>query len=145
MATATSLQLVNKILGTLTTDLSGASKETWKAIVPVYQVDAIQGLVYGLVGLGILGACVFLMKYLFFSLRKTRSLGRGEKRSSFLFDCDGDPELLWVMLMIVGVAGASISSMIAFINLVDIWNWVALWHPQAYAVHELLRHTLSSK
>lgn len=132
---STELDIVTKVLQTLTADLSHESAKAWSAIVPVYQINAMTHLIYGGVALVVMIGCIFG------GLATFRSFKKRNGDNYLKADIDPATGLSWIILLF----GAVIMFIIMFNDLVNLWNWVALWDPQAYAVHELLRHALSSR
>lgn len=141
-----SLSAVNTELAQLVHQLTPATIGAWKTVVTVYQVNAISHLAYGLLALVLLGMVVATL-YAIYGV--WRPVPETVVHQSSCYET-GDTWTLWEKADFYDVElGVLVSSVIlglvgivcfGFTRLLfDVWCWVALFHPQLYAAHEILQ------
>lgn len=140
------LSAVNAELTELVHRLTPATAGAWKTVVDVYQVSAISHLAYGLLALVLLGLVVATLYAIYciqrpvpetvvckFSRYETGDTWTIWERANF-----DDVEIFIIALTLILGLGGIVCFGFALL-LVDVWNWVALFHPQLYAAHEILQ------
>ena len=112
----------------LVTALTPAATAGWRVTSEVYQVRAVQHLVYGGIALLCFLAALWALRSAYGIWAKTGGQDVTEE--------DG---FRVAVRVIPGVLAALISLLFMLCTLPDIWYWVALFHPQLYAAHEILQ------
>jgi hypothetical protein len=105
--------------------VSAAEKATpvaINAVLTVVSINVIQNIVGGLV---VLIICLVSSRYFHIYYGKYKILSYGDR------EMEG-------VITIASLAVAVISGLISGIILLNVWNWVGVFHPNLYLVHELV-------
>lgn len=92
----------------------------------VLRIEAGQGLVFGLCGL-IVGAYLLMGRYSPATLLKLCNDSYGDGK-----------DVVYFFGTLFSALGVVIGFVMAAVNLFDIWNWIGIVYPEAYAVHKFL-------
>ncbi|MHB1644671.1 MAG: hypothetical protein ACYCS8_18800 [Acidithiobacillus sp.] len=146
------INAVNAELSLLVHNLTPATEVAWKTAVSVYQVNAISNLVQGLVGLIIFTFIMLAFRSIYFVKRR---IPNESIRDKFERNTGCDTWTLWqkadylnletavaVFSLILGVI-----ALVAFgvsLQLLSVWNWLSLFHPQLYAAHEIMTNVIQN-
>ncbi len=138
----TVIQDVNSEVEKVVSALTPAGKMAWHVLVENYQVQALQHLVFAVVSAAYLGLCVYLIYFLFFRRTKTpeRLLRKGLEQTSSVWDRkEAEGEDIIILLLGVPVTIMAVAAFGVFVTYgLDVWNYIAFFHPNLYAAHELI-------
>lgn len=115
--------------------LTPAARASWHITGQIYQINAIQSLIHGVLALFFFGFCVWLLYY---DNAKYKRIKESRYRAT-----EGQ-EMAMLAMLIIGVVGGMITLIISLLTLTNVWYWVALFHPQLYAAHEILNAVINA-
>jgi hypothetical protein len=126
-------QTVQAVVEKLATMLSPAAHQGWEVAVKVYQINAINNMVVGVLSLIITLAIGYSP---FWWIKRRNKAIKEEKRNIF----NPRDESILIPLCLFWVFAFMFSLVPTVTEMLNVWNWVGLWDPQLYAAHEVLQH-----
>jgi len=128
-------------LNSLINSMPPVYDKAWKTTVEFYHTNALINFIEGFAGLVVFGICLVILYHIFVKKREYKFYDKKVSLYDALDYCNWSTKV-YVSIFIASTVsiGVGLSGLVIFLcNILSVWNWIALAHPQLYAVHELLR------
>lgn len=136
--------LIQKLLlitDSITRTIIAKSPIALQLLYSTVRIEAISSIMYGFISLLclIIYACVIRGILAKISVLYNNAKVEYEKTHSLQFDFTDAvfPTLLYICVFMLGFS-LVLFFMSTFFNVLNLFNWVAIWHPDIYLTHELL-------
>jgi len=132
---------MNTELNSLIKSMPPVYDKAWKTTVQFYHINVLINFIEGFAGLVVFGICCVVLYHIFVKKREFDFYYKKISLYDALDYCNwSSPVYVSIFIACTVSTAVGLAGLIIFLcNILSVWNWIALVHPQLYAVHELLR------